>query len=106
GRRRRQDGPVELDGETDRVYDRSAPVVVEDRAGTVHHAVRPAGAAQTVVWNPWAEKAAALTDLGDEEWVRFVCVETVARGDHALTVAAGDTVEVSCEFGRHRSRAS
>lgn len=106
GRREVQRGPVVLDGETDRVFDRSGPVVVEDPAGSVHHEVRPAGAAQTVVWNPWAEKAAAFSDLGDDEWTRFVCVETAARGERALMVPAGDTVEVSCGYGRPHSPAS
>ena len=105
GRRHVQEGPVEVSGETDRVYDRSGPVVVEDRAQLEHHELRPAGATQTVVWNPWAEKAAALEDLGDQEWLRFVCVETVASGDLPLTVRAGDTVEVSCTLTRHHSPA-
>ncbi len=106
GSRHVQDGPVELTGETDRVYERSGPVVVEDRAGLVHHEVLPDGAAQTVVWNPWAEKAAGLPDLGDEEWLRFVCVETVARGERALVIPAGGTVGVSCALRHHRSPAS
>jgi glucose-6-phosphate 1-epimerase len=106
GRRKVQDGPVGLDGQTDRVYDRSGPVVVADRATLVHHEVRPEGAAQTVVWNPWSDKAATLTDLGDDEWLRFVCVETAARGERALTVPAGDTLEVSCLLTHHHSPAS
>ena len=44
----------------------------------------------TVVWNPWSEKAAAMSDFGDEEYARMVCVEAVqatepvilAKGDH------------------------
>jgi glucose-6-phosphate 1-epimerase len=106
GRRELQDGPVRLDGETDRVYDRSGPVVVEDRALLTHHELRPGGATQTVVWNPWADKASSLEDLGDEEWLRFVCVETAASGELALTVPAGDTVEVSCTLTHHHSPAA
>jgi glucose-6-phosphate 1-epimerase len=33
------------------------------------------GAASTVVWNPWAEKATAMADLGDPVWRGMVCVE-------------------------------
>lgn len=106
GRRAVQDGPVELTEETDRVYDRSGPVVVADRAALLHHEVRPSGATQTVVWNPWADKAAALDDLGDDEWLRFVCVETAAAGEHALTVPAGGTVEISCGLSQHPSPTS
>jgi len=29
----------------------------------------------TVVWNPWAEKAAAMSDLGGCAWPGFLCVE-------------------------------
>ena len=31
--------------------------------------------ADCVVWNPWAEKAAGMGDLGAENWEGFVCVE-------------------------------
>jgi glucose-6-phosphate 1-epimerase len=29
----------------------------------------------TVVWNPWAEGARALSDLGDDEWPHMLCAE-------------------------------
>jgi glucose-6-phosphate 1-epimerase len=31
--------------------------------------------ATTVVWNPWRQGAAALSDLGEDEWQRMTCVE-------------------------------
>ncbi|GAA1183839.1 D-hexose-6-phosphate mutarotase [Ornithinimicrobium humiphilum] len=93
-----QDGPVTMEGETDRVYERSGPVTLADADGRALLELRPGGAAQTVVWNPWADQAVRLADLGDEEWTRFVCVETVARGERALTLRAGDTTEVSCRM--------
>ncbi len=106
GRREVQEGVLELAGETDRVYDRSGPVVVEDRAALLHHELRPSGATQTVVWNPWADRAAAMADLGDDEWLRFLCVETAATGDRALTVPSGATATVSCALRQHHSPAS
>lgn len=99
GRHETQDGPLRLTGETDRVYDRSGPVVVEDRTALRALHVLPRGAAQTVVWNPWADKAAGLTDLGEEEWLRFVCVETAARGERSLRLAPGESVEVGTRVG-------
>lgn len=106
GARAVQDGPLRLDGETDRVYERSGPVVVEDRAALLHHELRPAGATQTVVWNPWADKAAGMTDLGEEEWLRFLCVETAATGDRALHLPAGGSAEISCALRQHHSPAA
>ncbi|MFB9732656.1 D-hexose-6-phosphate mutarotase [Ornithinimicrobium kibberense] len=99
GRVETQDGPVRLRGETDRVYDRSGPVVVEDRTTLRALHVVPRGAAQTVLWNPWADKAAQIEDLGEEEWLRFVCVETAARGERSLRLAPGESVEVGTRVG-------
>ena len=28
-----------------------------------------------VVWNPWKEKAVAMSDFGDDEYPNMVCVE-------------------------------
>ena len=92
------DPSLKITGETDRVYARSGPVVVDDRAALRHLTVEPRGAEQTVVWNPWADKAAALDDLGDEEWLRFLCVETVARGDSALRVPPGGTTQIGARL--------
>ena len=98
GSRRRQDGPVTFAGETDRVYDRAAPVVVADLAGDRSVVVEPTGATQTVVWNPWAEKAAAMADLGEEAWRGFVCVETAATGELPLVVPPGGTVRMGADI--------
>ena len=29
----------------------------------------------TVVWNPWKEKAASMSDFGDDEYPTMICVE-------------------------------
>jgi len=39
----------------------------------------------TVVWNPWAELAATMADLGDE-WPHFVCVEAANIRANAITL--------------------
>ncbi|QFG68636.1 D-hexose-6-phosphate mutarotase [Ornithinimicrobium pratense] len=101
GSRRRQEGPVRLTGETDRVYERSGPVRVQDHAGGRAVELSPRGAAQTVVWNPWAEQAATTSDLTDESWRRFVCVETAATKEQALTVTPGQTRTLGCSLSTH-----
>jgi glucose-6-phosphate 1-epimerase len=37
--------------------------------------LRKVNSLTTVVWNPWAEAAAKMRDLGDGEWTQFLCVE-------------------------------
>ncbi|HZD49300.1 MAG TPA: D-hexose-6-phosphate mutarotase, partial [Silvibacterium sp.] len=40
----------------------------------------------TVVWNPWAELAHGMADLGDDEWQNFVCVEAANIRANAVTL--------------------
>jgi len=44
----------------------------------------------TVVWNPWHEMAARLGDLGDGEWMRFLCVEASNILTASVTLAPGE----------------
>jgi glucose-6-phosphate 1-epimerase len=43
----------------------------------------------TVVWNPWAELANGMADLGDE-WPHFVCVEAANIRANAVTLQPGE----------------
>ena len=31
----------------------------------------------TVVWNPWVENAAKMSDFGDQDYKTMICVEAV-----------------------------
>ena len=51
--------------------------------------VEKVNSATTVVWNPFAQGAAKIADLGPEEWPDFVCVEAANTGADAIMLAAG-----------------
>mgnify|MGYP001195958662 FL=1 len=53
--------------------------------------VEKVGSSQTVVWNPWIAKAAAMADFGDDEWTGMVCVEAVNTREQSIVVPAGET---------------
>lgn len=75
--------------ETDSVYlDTARQCVIDDDGWRRHIVIAKDGAASTVVWNPWAEKAAAMADLGDPAWRGMVCVETGNIADNAVRLAA------------------
>jgi D-hexose-6-phosphate mutarotase len=42
-----------------------------------------------VVWNPWSEVCRAIPDLGDEEYLKFVCVEPANVMDTAIELEPG-----------------
>ncbi|HEX6070576.1 MAG TPA: D-hexose-6-phosphate mutarotase [Longimicrobiaceae bacterium] len=70
------DGMLRIRRETDGVYagagDRLR--IVDPSLGRVLE-VEKEGFADAVVWNPWVERARALPDFGDEEYLTMVCVE-------------------------------
>jgi glucose-6-phosphate 1-epimerase len=43
----------------------------------------------TVVWNPWQQGAASLSDLGNDEWRRMICVEASNILDAAISLEPG-----------------
>ena len=57
--------------------------------------IEKVGAASSVVWNPWAEKAAAMVDLGKPAWRGMVCVETGNVADNEVRLAADDEHRMS-----------
>lgn len=91
GATRRQEGPVTLRGETDRVYRSACPVTVVDPVLGRRLRITTSGSASTVVWNPWADKAAGLADMGDDEWTGMVCVEGGNVLADEITLAPGDS---------------
>lgn len=75
-------------GEFDRVYDAaSQALVLQDGKGRLAIAQSPSFA-QTVVWNPGAEKGAALADLPADGYARMLCVEA-AQVTQPISVAPG-----------------
>src|SRR6516165_9185467 len=80
---------VTITAETDRVYlDTPRQCLIEDRGWRRRIGIEKDGAASSVVWNPWAEKAAAMVDLGDPAWRVMVCVESGNIADNELRLAA------------------
>jgi len=61
---------------------------IEDRGWRRRVVIKKAAAASSVVWNPWAEKAATMADLGDPDWRGMVCVETGNIADNEVRLAA------------------
>jgi glucose-6-phosphate 1-epimerase len=80
---------ITLTAETDSVYlDTPGPCAIDDRRWRRRVIIEKDGAASTVVWNPWTEKAAAMADLGDPVWRGMVCVEAGNIADNEVRLAA------------------
>lgn len=88
--RKTQHGELTFDSETDRIYlDTDATCDIHDPALQRRIQVAKQGSRSTVVWNPWIDKARALADFGDDEYLGMVCVETANAAADAVTLAPG-----------------
>ena len=86
---------IRIVGETDRVYlNTRSTCVVHDPVLERTISVEKENSTNTVVWNPWINKARAMADFGDEEWPGMICVETANVGDSAVRLEAAQTHRV------------
>ncbi len=88
-RRRSQRGPVRFGGEVEAVYDSSSSVLLVDDFSGRTLMIEKGGSPSTVVWNPWAEKSAALSDLPDDGYRSFCCIEAAIENQQAVVVMPG-----------------
>ncbi len=68
---------IRFAAETDRIYVNTPDrlyVCDEGNARTI--SIETRDMPDVVVWNPWIEKSQTLSDFGDDEYLRMVCVET------------------------------
>ena len=94
-----QTGAIGFAAEVDRVYV-NAPerCTIVDPALNRRIQIAKLGSQSTVVWNPWAERAAQMGDLGADGWKRFVCVESANALENAVTVSAGKSHTMAVEY--------
>jgi len=87
------EGPRELRfiAETDRVYESTASCTIVDPVGKRSLLIEKEHSAATVVWNPWRERAAQMSDLGAAAWPTMLCVESANVGKSRVTLAAGES---------------
>jgi glucose-6-phosphate 1-epimerase len=90
GEKSEREDILRVRGPVDRVY-LAAPDTVSLRDGAARRTllVEKEGFADLVVWNPWAVAARALTDLEDEEYREFLCVEP-ANVSHPIFLDGGE----------------
>lgn len=77
-----------FDCEFDRVYDAAAQRLILHDGANCLSIEQSTSFANTVVWNPGADKCAALKDMPADGWRNMLCVEA-AQVMRPVTVAAG-----------------
>ncbi|WEF32781.1 D-hexose-6-phosphate mutarotase [Pseudoduganella chitinolytica] len=80
------ESPLHFGPKLDNIY--AAPPVLALSHDSGKLQLRQQGFTEWVVWNPGAEGAAALSDMADDEWQRFVCIEPARVDKGALAAGA------------------
>jgi glucose-6-phosphate 1-epimerase len=82
---------LRVDDEVDRIYTGvQDSLIIHDAALGRRIHIDAAGSHSAVVWNPWIEKSAAMTDFADDDYLRMLCVETANAGPDRITLDPGD----------------
>lgn len=85
--------------ETRHYYDTESPVIIADPVFRRRIKIEKSGSKVTTVWNPGKETCAKITDLPDEAYQAFVCVETVNAFHDTIRLAPGEIHETSAIIG-------
>jgi glucose-6-phosphate 1-epimerase len=88
---RKQKGDVVFDREVDRIYESSTSTLLVDDLSGRTILIEKMGSPSTVVWNPWIDKAAALSDLPDDGYQKFCCIEAAIANDRAEIIMPGSS---------------
>ncbi len=85
----KDNGPtLHVGGEVDRVYhDVKRPLLLRD--GDRSLGINTEGFPDVVVWNPWEQRAAALTDMAPGDFRHMLCVEAAAARN-PVSVGVGE----------------
>ena len=79
--------PIKISRQTDRDYlnsDTTCEIIDINFNRKIK--ISKKGSLSTVVWNPWKELSVKMSDLGDDDYLSFVCVESANTHYHPVTV--------------------
>lgn len=86
----RTEGEVRFTEELDSIFDSSATTVLHDPIVDRQVMVRKEASRSTVVWNPWDELAATMSDIGPDVWTQYCCIETANCVERTVTLMPGE----------------
>lgn len=85
--------------ETRHYYNAESPCIIHDGVFRRKILVAKTGSKITTVWNPWEETSRNMSDMPDDAYQTFVCIETVNAFDDIIKLDAGESHETSAIIG-------
>ncbi len=87
-----QAAALRFTGETDRVFtDSESTVLLIDEGLDRHVEISKENSRSTIIWNPWQEISAKMTDMPEPGWLSMVCIEAANVDRNRILLKAGET---------------
>lgn len=84
--------PISFSSETDRIYQQASGHYQIRSALESTIDIHSVSCSSVVVWNPWSEKAARLSDMPNDAWKNMLCVECGQVDTATVHLAAGQSM--------------
>ena len=94
-----QVGALTVDGEVNRVYwGADEDIVLVDDVRGRHIRIVATNSNTAIVWNPWSKVAASMDDLEDNDYQRFICLETTNAYVDVVEIGPDETYCLKTEY--------
>lgn len=84
---------------TNHYYNTESDNVINDPVFNRRIRIEKSGSKNSTVWNPWDETCSKMSDIPDDGYESFVCVETVNKIDNSIKLAPGESHETTAIIG-------
>ncbi len=99
GLQKRQQGPVLITSEVDRIYtDVNNELHIIDASLKRKISITCSGSKTAVVWNPWKDIAASMGDLDDNDYQHLLCVETVNTENDIVEIQPANEYQLKVNY--------
>lgn len=99
GKQKTQTGVITFSGECDRIYlDVQPELGINDSSLKRNIKINSTNSKTAIVWNPGATISANMADLGDQDYEKFVCVETANAVNEVIEVPGGGEYTMTAEY--------
>ena len=96
-----QDGNIEFNQEVDRIYlETSASTQLIDKERKQQVNIVSVGSRTSVVWNPGVDICKNMSDLQNNDYLQFVCIETANAAEDFIDIFPGESFTLSATYER------
>jgi len=87
-----QNGSIVIDQEYDRIFIPSREATtIHDTSNNREIIVTKENSCATTVWNPWIEKSSTMADLGNDDYLSFLCIEAINWREDLQCISPGNS---------------